>query len=79
MKSISVSEVHQEAKTYDDPTALQNAPLHDNSFNKHQNVCQKYQEVTHMLNIAAAEEVLPRSRNHGLKPSEDLARMIRMC
>ena len=32
-----------------------------------------------MLSIPDAEEVLPSRRNHGLKPSEDPALMIRRC
>ena len=29
--------------------------------------------------MAEAEDVLPKRRNHGLNPSEDLAEMIRQC
>ena len=32
-----------------------------------------------MFSMAEADDVLPKSRNHGLKPSEDLAEMIRQC
>lgn len=32
-----------------------------------------------MLNIPAAEEVLPNNRNHGLNPSEDFLLIIRKC
>ena len=32
-----------------------------------------------MLNIVAAEEVVPNNKNTGLNPSEDFAVMIRKC
>lgn len=32
-----------------------------------------------MLSIPDAEEVLPRRRNHGLKPSDEPALMMRRC
>ena len=34
---------------------------------------------THMFNAADADEILPSSRNQGLKPSDDLAYIIRKC
>ena len=34
---------------------------------------------THIFSIADADDVLPKRRNHGLKPSDDLAEMIRQC
>lgn len=36
-------------------------------------------EHAHMFKRPAAEEVLPRSRNHGLKPSEEPLFIIRRC
>ena len=37
------------------------------------------QSKAHMFNIADAEDVLPSSRNHGLKPSDDFAEIILQC
>lgn len=35
--------------------------------------------MTHMLSIPDAEEVLPSRRNHGLKPSDEPALIMRKC
>lgn len=37
------------------------------------------QNTTDMFSNPVAAEVLPRSKNHGLKPSEDFASMILRC
>ena len=33
----------------------------------------------YIFSMAEAEDVLPSNRNHGLKPSEDFAEIIRQC
>lgn len=35
--------------------------------------------MTHTLSITEADDVLPSSRNHGLKPSDDFLFMMRRC
>lgn len=81
MKSNRVrSGCRQEAMTYQNPATFQDPPLHDNTL-LHVSPKLPYAQNAwiHILNIAAAEDVLPRSKNHGLNPSDDLASIIRTC
>lgn len=65
-------------QTYEDTTALDNAPLHDDTETW---ISGEYHttETIHIFIIPEAEDVLPSRRNQGLNPSEDPARMILRC
>ena len=65
---------------YEDTATFDDAPLHDDAEYERLGAAHAQRHVeTNMLSIPEADEVLPKRRNHGLKPSEDLDEMILQC
>jgi len=74
---IGASPAHIGATTLD-YGLLHDNPVHVNVYENHPTVMTRGKKPgAHMLSMPDAEEVLPRRRNHGLKPSEERLEMMR--